>query len=202
MIYSVKGEVVALESNLAVIETSGGVAFACRTTDSTVAALTLGEVAKLNTHLSVREDSMELFGFSDWRELICFRLLLSVSGIGPKAALAIMSVMEPDEFACAIVNGESARIAKAKGVGTKTAERAVLELKEKVEKQFDTSAKTRHASGKSGINHVADNPKREALNALMVLGFKAAEATEALDGAVGTSTSELVKEALRRLNRH
>ena len=134
MIYSVNGTVDLIEPNLAVID-CGGVGYACRTTANTLSQLKIGEKAKLLTYLSVREDAVELFGFYDAAELNCFKMLISVSGVGPKAALSILSGMTPQAFALCVASGDGKTLTNAPGIGRKTAERIVLELKDKVSKQ-------------------------------------------------------------------
>ena len=143
MIYSVNGVVDAIEPNLAVID-CGGVGYACRTTSNTLAMLKTGEKAKLYTFLSVREDAAELFGFYDFSELNCFKMLISVSGVGPKAALSILSGMTPQAFALCVAAGDSKLLTSAPGIGKKIAERIVLELKDKVAKQDVAAAQIAH----------------------------------------------------------
>ena len=121
MIYSVKGVVVHTEANLAVIE-CGGVGYACRTTFTTLSKLKgIGSQAKLYTYLNVSQDDVSLFGFYDQQELKCFRMLLTVSGVGPKAALSVLSDIPPEKFALTVATGDYKAITKAKGIGAKTA---------------------------------------------------------------------------------
>ena len=121
MIYSVNGTVEVIEPNLAVIG-CGGVGYACRTTANTISQLKIGEKAKLLTYLAIREDAAELFGFADTAELNCFKMLISVSGVGPKAALSILSGMTPQSFALCVASGDSKTLTNAPGIGKKTAE--------------------------------------------------------------------------------
>lgn len=128
MIYSVNGTVDLIEPNLAVID-CGGVGYACRTTANTLSQLKIGEKAKLLTYLSVREDAVELFGFYDAAELNCFRMLISVSGVGPKAALSILSGMTPQAFALCVASGDGKTLTNAPGIGRKPQNASYLNLR-------------------------------------------------------------------------
>ena len=197
MIYSLNGEVTHLEQNLIVVE-CGGVGYACRSTSTAVSRAVMGEKIKLYTYLNIREDAAELFGFSDESELNCFKMLLSVSGVGPKVAIAILSDLKPQEFALAVVNDDSKTITRAQGVGTKLAQRIVLELKDKLKK--DSSFASADIP-KIDLNASANNAVSEALTALMVLGFSNSQAQKALAGLPEElSVQELVKEGLKRLS--
>lgn len=196
MIYSVNGTVDLIEPNLAVID-CGGVGYACRTTANTLSHLKTGEKAKLLTYLAVREDAVELFGFYDAAELNCFKMLISVSGVGPKAALSILSGMTPQSFALCVASGDSKALTNAPGIGKKTAERIVLELKDKVSKQ-DVAAGVKG----SAVPMVAtpSNTFAEAISALMVLGYTNNEAASALSGLdPATPADELIKAGLKKL---
>lgn len=197
MIYSLNGEVTHLEQNLIVVE-CGGVGYACRSTSTAVSRAVIGEKIKLYTYLNIREDAAELFGFFDESELNCFKMLLSVSGVGPKVAIAILSDLKPQEFALAVVNDDSKTITRAQGVGTKLAQRIVLELKDKLKK--DNSFASADIP-KIDLNASASNAVSEALTALMVLGFSNSQAQKALAGLPEElSVQELVKEGLKRLS--
>ncbi len=196
MIYSVNGTVELIEPNLAVID-CGGVGYACRTTANTLSQLKIGEKAKLLTYLSVREDAVELFGFYDAAELNCFRMLISVSGVGPKAALSILSGMTPQAFALCVASGDSKTLTNAPGIGRKTAERIVLELKDKVSKQ-DVAAGVKGSA--VPIVAAPSNTYAEAVSALMVLGYSNGEATSALSGLDPSAPSdELIRAGLKKL---
>ena len=128
MFYSLTGKVVAIEDTAVALQ-CGGIAFRCMTTLNTISKIgRTGEEATLFTHLNVREDAMDLFGFYTQQELDCFKQLISVSGVGPKAALAILSQLSPDKLALCIASGDVKSITKAQGVGPKLAQRVVLEL--------------------------------------------------------------------------
>lgn len=196
MIYSVNGTVELIEPNLAVID-CGGVGYACRTTANTLSQLKIGEKAKLLTYLSVREDAVELFGFYDAAELNCFKMLISVSGVGPKAALSILSGMTPQAFALCVASGDGKMLTNAPGIGRKTAERIVLELKDKVSKQ-DVAAGVKGSA--MPIVAAPSNTYAEAVSALMVLGYSNGEATSALSGLDPSAPSdELIRAGLKKL---
>lgn len=197
MIYSVRGKLTHIEPKLAVVE-CGGVGMACSITMNTARKLPAqGEEVMLYTVLNVREDAMELFGFADTAERTCFGQLTSVTGVGPKAALAILSELSPDKLALAVAAGDYKTITRAQGVGPKLAQRVVLELKDKVTAlqsggDFELPQGPVSAAGNAA----------EAVNALTVLGFSASEASAAvgkLDSAL--PTNELVRLALRALAR-
>lgn len=197
MIYSLNGEVAHIGQNTIVVE-CGGVGFECRATSEAVSRAGIGEKLKLYTYLNVREDAMELYGFADESELNCFKMLIGVSGVGCKVAVDILSSLSPQEFALAVVNEDAKTITRAKGIGSKSAQRIILELKDKLKK--DRSFET---AGIPKVNIAAkgSNVFSEALTALMVLGFTNAQAQAALDGLDdGLTVQELVKEGLKRLS--
>ena len=198
MIYSVKGELVAKEPSLAVVECAG-VGYACRTTLATLSALgETGSQVKLYTYLAVREDSAELFGFSTLQELNCFKLLISVSGVGAKAALSILSDMNCERFALSVASGDSKAFTKVKGIGAKTAQRIVLELKDKISKESfpysEISAENIAMSQTSGVS--------EAVSALVMLGYSQNEAVSAVSHSDPTPPSqEIIKAALKEIGK-
>lgn len=197
MIYSLNGEVTHLEQNLIVVECAG-VGYACRSTSTAVSRAVMGEKIKLYTYLNIREDAAELFGFSDESELNCFKMLLSVSGVGPKVAIAILSDLKPQEFALAVVNDDSKTITRAQGVGSKLAQRIILELKDKLKKDGSFASAD---IPRIDLSATASNAVSEALTALMVLGFSNSQAQKALSGlSEELSVQELVKEGLKRLS--
>lgn len=199
MIYSLHGRILVKELGLAVIE-CGGVGYGCKTSYNTLKKLgEIGSEAMLYTHLNVREDAVDLFGFADMQELNCFRQLISVSGVGPKAAISILSDMTPEQFAFSIASGDSKAFTKTKGIGAKTAQRLVLELKDKISSDSlsGTAVNANITQNTGGDNSAVG----EALEALMVLGYSQGEAAAVLrklDPAL--STQELIKETLRLLN--
>lgn len=198
MIDSVRGTLLHAEPRLAVVE-CGGVGFACSITMNTARELPAqGEEVRLYTVLNVREDAMELFGFAEQTERRCFQQLTSVTGVGPKAALAILSELPPERLALAIASGDHKALTRAQGVGPKLAQRVVLELKDKIGKAAgDVSAMPQAAGVASAAGGAA-----EAVNALTVLGFSASEASAAVGRLDSTlPVNELVRQALKTLAR-
>lgn len=197
MIYSVRGKLIVKESELAVIE-CGGVGYACRTTLSTLADIgSIGSEAMLYTYLHVREDAVELFGFASTCELNCFKMLISVSGVGPKAAISILSDFSPEKFALIVASDDSKSLTKAKGIGAKTAQRIVLELKDKIIKEnaeltVQTPGRTATVNTNSSVS--------EAYSALLVLGYTQSEIAPVMAKLDETlDASELIKQALKEL---
>ncbi len=183
MIYHVNGILEYCESGFVVIDCAG-VGYKLTVSDNTYSAVCahIGEKQKLLTYLQVREDGCELFGFKTSDELSAFKLLITVSGVGPKAAMAILSLLTPDKLSYAIINEDTKSISRASGVGAKTAARVVLELKDKVSKQYfapteSSAVITPAASAVKGKGNLS-----EALDALIVLGYSRAEAQKALTG--------------------
>ncbi|MBD5113285.1 MAG: Holliday junction branch migration protein RuvA [Ruminococcaceae bacterium] len=194
MIYSLHGKLTHWEAGLAVVE-CGGVGYACRTTMNTLSKIRdMGEVT-LFTYLHVTENSLDLFGFADNAELASFKQLISVSGVGPKAALSILSDITPSKLALCIATGDSKTLTKSPGIGTKIAQRIVLELKDKVAKeQKFTSEELVSAPAMTG-NNIS-----EAITALQTLGFSPAQCSAALSGAnPDSSVEDLIKFGLKNL---
>lgn len=200
MFYAITGRVVHLDTQSVALET-GGVAFQCSTTLTTLKTIgEKGSTATLYTYLNVREDALDLFGFATEQELECFKLLISVSGVGPKAALAILSELTPDKLALCLATGDSKSITRAQGVGPKLAQRVVLELKDKLAKGLELPADSPEIQA-AGIA-AADGNASEAISALTMLGYSQSEAAVAvskLDSAL--SVEELIKQALKQLAR-
>lgn len=197
MIYSVRGELIHTEPSLAVVECAG-VGYACRTTMNTLKQIGSSGEVKLFTYLHVREDAVDLFGFADTAELSCFKQLLSVSGVGPKAALSILSELNPSKLALCITTGDSKTLTRCPGIGAKTAQRIVLELKDKVAKEQHISAVDFAAEPSAAIS--GGNNVSEALTALCVLGFPMAQAQNAVVGvSPDASVEEIIKHALKKL---
>ncbi len=197
MIYSLKGKITVKEMNFVVIECAG-VGYGCKTSYNTVSQLgEIGSEASLYTHLSIREDNAELFGFATFQELNCFKLLISVSGVGGKAATSILSDVTPESFAFLVASGDSKAFTKTKGIGAKTAQRIVLELKDKISADSFSgmSAKSNVSSPVSDMNTSAVS---EALEALMVLGYSQGEIAPLLRQCdPNLTTQELIRETLR-----
>ncbi|MBE6622071.1 MAG: Holliday junction branch migration protein RuvA [Ruminococcaceae bacterium] len=198
MYYYISGELVLAEPNTAVVD-AAGVGYQMTISGNTLGKLAgkVGTKIKLYTHLSVREDAMELYGFSSLEELTSFRMLISVSGVGAKSAVSILSLMSPERFAAAVMSGDAKAIAKAPGVGAKTAARIILELKDKMKKDFSSEDM---GSAAEDLLPANENNLSEAANALMVLGYTRAEAAYALKGADPKADLEvLIKTALTKL---
>ena len=188
MYYYVNGTVAEIGPNLAVID-CGGVGYACATTNYTLAQLKKGEKAKLYTYLHVREEIFDLYGFASQAELSSFKMLISVSGVGPKAALAILSSGTPDQLALSIVTGDEKALTGVPGIGKKTAERLLLELKGKLGADIGAVRGAAHSDSQADI-----------LQALLALGYndkEAAAALKALPAEVGVSDG--IKLALKSL---
>lgn len=207
MYYYIKGDLVTSTMNMAVID-AGGVGYKLTISENTYRALPRrGEkapVVTLYTYLSVREDGIELFGFESERELSSFKMLLSVSGVGPKAAMSILSLLTPEKFALAVCTEDKKAISQASGVGPKTAARIILELRDKMlkERTIDDDLSTAILDHSS---EEADAPARgklsEAQDALIVLGYSRSEAQGALRtlNTDGMSVETIIKEALKKL---
>ena len=198
MFYYLDGTVAEILPHLAVID-CGGVGYACKTTDNTLAALKKGAQKKLYTFLHVAENLFELYGFATQRELRSFRLLLGVSGVGPKAALAILSSGTPESLAMAIVTGDEKSLTAAPGVGKKIAQRIILELKDKMAKE--TGGELDFSKGKGSASPTPFTSKAsEAAQALAVLGYTSQETSAALKGLEPElSLEELIRQALKRM---
>lgn len=194
MIYSISGNLTHFETGFAVID-CGGVGFKCFTTVNTLRKLPkIGEKALLYTFLNVREDALDLFGFYDEKELSCFKMLISVSGVGPKAALSILSEATPEKFALYVASGNAKALTQAPGVGNKLAQRIVLELKDKM--QSDQVAEG-FAQPDFGVANAAGNIS-EAVSALMVLGYSRVEASSAASKCEPTMTvEEIIRQSLK-----
>lgn len=202
MFYYIKGKLVLNEESQAVIDT-GGVAYALTVSANTQAAISSksfnGESEiTLFTHLSVREDGVELFGFNGKDELHMFKLLTSVSGIGPKAAMSLLSYMTPDGIALAICTEDKKAISKAPGIGPKTAARIILELKDKV---HGASSTISHSDIQTYAPVQSNGKYGEAIDALTVLGFHRATAEEVLKtiDIANMELEDIIRDALKKL---
>lgn len=200
MLYSVKGELIHLEPRMAVI-CCGGVGFRCQITMNTARQMpAVGKEAMLFTMMNVREDAIELFGFADQNELTCFKQLTSISGVGPKVGISILSELSPERVALAVAAGDYKSLTKAAGVGPKLAQRIVLELKDKVAAGLSTSGGAMEIPAGAAVS--ASSNASQAVDALTVLGFSAGEASQAvgrLDSSLPVET--LVRQALKALGR-
>ena len=198
MIYSVRGTLSYTDGKQAVVE-CGGVGYLCQITANTARQLPpVGEETFLFTVMNVREDAVELFGFANKSEVSCFRQLITVSGVGPKVAIAILSALTAERVALAVSQGDYKSLTLANGVGPKVAQRIVLELKDKM---AASSAEEMEGMPTMGVVSASSNAE-EAVKALAVLGFTAGEASEAvarLDSSL--PVDQLVRQALKSLGR-
>ena len=191
-----KGTLAFLRTDPAVVE-CGGVGYRLAVSASTHAKLSplLGREATLFAYLAVREDAMELYGFSDETERALFIHLLSVSGVGPKAALSVLSTLPADRLAVCVAAGDAKAIASAPGVGLKTAQKIILELKDKLAKEFASGEPLPDGVPSDGADDASD-----AVNALVVLGYSRAQALGALKGLDSALPLEIrIREALKKL---
>ena len=199
MIYHLNGTLELCEEGSCVIDCSG-VGYKLNISDNTYAAVAgrVGEKMKLLTYLQVREDAVELYGFKTNDELSAFKLLITVSGVGPKAAMSILSLLTPDKLSLAICSEDTKTIAKANGIGTKTAARVVLELKDKIAKQAFASSVSGETVQIATITKGSN--LSEALDALVVLGYSKAEAQRALGGIdPSLDVTKIIPMALAKL---
>lgn len=198
MFYYLDGTVAELLPYLAVID-CGGVGYACKTTNHTLSSLKKGQRGRLYTYLNVGEDLFDLYGFATQNELNSFKLLIGVSGVGPKAALAILSSNTPEGLAMAIVSGNEKALTSAPGIGKKIAQRIILELKDKLAKgQLSTGGREAFAGG---ITVIPENKASEASAALAVLGYSQSEAAVALKGIDldALPLEDVIKQALKKM---
>ena len=199
MFYYLDGTVAEILPYLAVID-CGGVGYACKTTNNTLASLKKGQRGKLYTYLNVGEGIFELYGFATQNELNSFKMLLGVSGVGPKAALAILSATTPESLAMAIVTEDAKTLTAAPGIGKKIAQRIILELKDKMARE--TAGGGLDFSGGKGVPAapVFTNKATEAAQALAVLGYSSQEVGIALKG-VDVETlplEEIIRQSLKK----
>ena len=196
MLYYVSGKVAVLEPGLAVID-CGGVGYGCRVTAYTAGQLKLNQNAKLYITESIREDAFDLYGFSSREEQRCYELLTSVNGVGPKAAMAILSAGGPQNFTLAVMTGDEKMLTAAQGVGKKLAQRIILELRDKIggaSMELDFSGGAVSAPVQQGSNLALANA------ALQELGYSPAEINAALKGVdPQASTEDMVRHALRAM---
>ncbi|HZA16558.1 MAG TPA: Holliday junction branch migration protein RuvA [Pseudonocardiaceae bacterium] len=199
MISSVRGQVLSVELDHAVVEV-GGVGLAIRAVPATLATLRRGEQARLATSLVVREDSLTLYGFADGAARELFVLLQTVAGVGPRLALAMLAVLEPDCLRAALAEGDLTVLTRVPGIGRKGAERLVVELRDKVGKA-EPAASGPAAGAGGGV-------RPQVTEALVGLGFAARQAEQAVEAVLAeadresTETSEVLRGALTRLGRN
>lgn len=199
MFYYISGKVTVIEPGMVVID-AGGVGYALNTSYTSARSVKTGEQATFYTYLHVREGIFELYGFARREELSCFKQLIAISGVGPKAAIAILGAVTPEKLALCVISGDEKALTAAPGIGKKLAQRILLEMKDKMSKD-----QLEAASGSSGIVMpeltAAGGAMEDALAALAVLGYPRAVAAGALQGVdtAGLATDEIVRAALKRL---
>jgi Holliday junction DNA helicase RuvA len=199
MLYSVRGKLIQTTATGAVVE-CGGVGFLCQTTLNTLKTLKPGSEVMLYTYLNVREDAMELFGFATKTELDTFKTLISVSGVGPKAGLALLSELSPEQVAMAIATDDVKTITRAQGIGKKIAQRIVLELKDKLAKAAATDSGFAAVSA-TAVSAAGGNVSK-AIEALGVLGYAPAEVSPVLaEFDSNLPVEQLIAMTLRQMGR-
>ena len=196
MFYYLDGTVAHVEAYLAVID-CGGVGYACKTTGTTISQLKVGSRGKLYTYLNVAEGVFDLYGFATQGELGSFKQLLSVSGVGPKAALAILSSCTPQHLAAAVITGDEKALTAAPGIGKKIAQRIILELKDKLAQDTSDAGLPISAAAPAGQKSKAV----EAAQALGVLGYSTQEVSAALKGVdvENLPLEEIIRQSLKRM---
>lgn len=197
MICSLRGKLIFSGQDTAVVE-CGGVGMRCNIGINTFAKLPpVNSETFLHTYTSVKEDSIDLFGFYTLEELECFKLLISVSGVGPKMGIALLSEFPPEKIMLCIASNDSKTLTRTSGVGTKLAQRIILELKDKV-----SSTATVTSEVTAAVNTTTNDNSREAVAALVTLGFSQSEASVVIGRLDSTlSTEEMIKSGLKELSR-
>ena len=196
MIYSVRGKLIHTENSAAVVE-CGGVGSLCQTTMNTLKTLKLNSEVTLYTYLNVREDAVDLFGFATQNELATFKTLISVSGVGPKAGLSVLSELTAEQVAMAIATDDIKTITRAQGIGKKIAQRIILELKDKLAKSEQTQ------SGNVQMPQTAGGNVAKAIEALGVLGYTPADVSPVLANFdAGLPVEQLIAMTLKQMGRN
>lgn len=200
MFYYLSGTLAHIGPYLAVVD-CGGVGYACKTTNYTLGTIKKGEKVTLFTHLAVSQDNIDLYGFSTMEEKNLFQMLTSVSGVGPKAALSILSTSAPSNLALSIITGDAKTLTAAPGVGKKIAQRIILELKDKLAKEQDSSRISVNATPATVSTAIPEDKLSEASAALAVLGYSQAEINLALKGIdmSALNLEDIIKQALKRM---
>jgi len=196
MIYSVRGKLIHTENSAAVVE-CGGVGYLCQTTMNTLKTLKLNSEVTLYTYLNVREDAVDLFGFATQNELATFKTLISVSGVGPKAGLSVLSELTAEQVAMAIATDDIKTITRAQGIGKKIAQRIILELKDKLAKSEQTQ------SGNVQMPQTAGGNVAKAIEALGVLGYTPADVSPVIANFdAGLPVEQLIAMTLKQMGRN
>lgn len=202
MIAYIKGEIESIEEGSVVID-NGGIGYRIFMPASALQSLTRGEERKIYTFFSVREDAMQLYGFLTEGDLAMFRMLIGVSGIGPKGAMGVLGAMNADEIRFAVLSEDAAAIARAPGIGRKTAQKVILELKDKMSIDDITGAQTQAVNAENPAAGPSSELRSEAVLALKALGYSGTEAWKAVNKAAAqtekTDVESLIKAALRQM---
>ena len=195
MFYYLEGTAAVIGPNLAVIDI-GGAGYACVTSMNTLSKLESGKKAKLYTYCYIKEDAFDIYGFYDLGEKRCFELLIGVSGVGPKAAISVLSSSTPEALALAIAGDDETALTKAPGIGKKIAQRIILELKDKVSREASALKVTGYVAPRGDA---AGSKQQDAAAALAVLGYAQGEISAAMRGVDINSLSveEIVREVLK-----
>ena len=197
MFYHIEGTVTELEQNLVIID-CGGIGFALNTTANTMSQIKISEKAKLYIAEAIGENNFDLYGFYSKNEKRCFEMLVSVSGVGPKAAVSILSYSTPEALAMAIANNDEKALTVAPGIGKKIAQRVILELKDKVRKEMSGSEIQLPVINSTSEQ---DSPLNDAITALSVLGYNSSEISSALKNTdvTGMTAEQIIKSVLKQM---
>ena len=200
MFYHIEGTVAELAPNLAVLD-CGGLGFALNVTTNTLSRLKPGERAKLFVSESIGETNFDLFGFCDKSEKRCFEMLIGVSGIGPKAALSILSYNSPDSLALAVLNDDTKALTVAPGIGKKIAQRVILELKDKIGKDLGVTDWSMPAAASPAQPAGENKALSDAMAGLAVLGYSSAELGPVLRkmDCSGMDAQQIIKAVLKQM---
>ncbi len=200
MFYYLSGTLAHIGPFLAVVD-CGGVGYACKTTNYTLGTIKQGEKVTLYTHLAVSQDNIDLYGFSTQEEKNLFLMLISVSGVGPKAALSILSTSPPSNLALSIITGDARALTAAPGIGKKIAQRIILELKDKLAKEQERQDFSPASMPANASTLIPEDKLGEASAALAVLGYNQSEINTALKGIDMESlkVEDIIKQALKRM---
>ena len=201
MFYYIDGTVALMDNSLAVID-CGGVGYALNTTVNTLSRIRVGERARLFVYTVIREDCFDLYGFATQEEKRSFEMLVGVSGVGPKVALAILSSNTPEALSLAVISGNEKALTAVPGIGKKIAQRILLELKDKLAKELEATG-MESFSASASIGPVGGDKLADAAAALGVLGYGNSEITAALKGLdiQNLSVEDIIRQALRNLTR-
>lgn len=196
MFYYIEGTVAIIDGTIAVID-AGGVGYRCNTTMNTISRLEIGQRARLYTYCNIREDAFDIYGFYDLTEKRCYELLTSVSGVGPKAAISILSSCTPAELAMCIIGEDERPLVSAPGIGKRTAQRIILELKDKISKENIPTESVKSGFVKTSVN--ANKKSSDVAAALTVLGYSTSEINSALKDVDtdNMSVEEIIRYVLK-----